>query len=167
MDIATMLYPCSFLILEGLSEFSSHSVFPKVILIERVKQLVNQFFELVSHSLCSSCLIFGVNKVCFCLLSRAWKALFIERKLRCIITFFFFNFTLEHNRRSRSTEPDFCGDFALSPHTCSPTYGKCKFSWQHPAFSDAGTTPFALKLPTHTLKSGPWSCQGTYRPLTF
>lgn len=41
MDVATMLYPCSFLILEGLSEFSSRSVFPKVILIERVKQLVN------------------------------------------------------------------------------------------------------------------------------
>lgn len=41
MDVATMFCYYSFLILEVLSKFSSRSVFPKVILIESVKQLVN------------------------------------------------------------------------------------------------------------------------------
>lgn len=38
--------------------------------------------------------------MCFYTLRGEWIGLFIERKLHCIITFFFFHFTREFNRRS-------------------------------------------------------------------
>ena len=82
------------------TEHGAHISF--IFLSPRVLYSLKQFHwdRLSGEQTVSSGLVSGVNKGCFCPLSREWKGLFIERKLHCIINFFpminfFFHVTSE------------------------------------------------------------------------